>query len=40
MENIKLFSFCDNASTTEKSRRLMVTVENGKNSQVCIVKGY
>ncbi|VDK89074.1 unnamed protein product, partial [Litomosoides sigmodontis] len=33
MENIKLFSFCDNASTTEKSRRLMVTVENGKNSQ-------
>ncbi|CAG9531831.1 unnamed protein product [Cercopithifilaria johnstoni] len=32
-ETIKLFSFCDNASTTEKSRRLMVTVENGKNSQ-------
>ncbi|EFO23860.2 hypothetical protein LOAG_04624 [Loa loa] len=32
-ENIKLFSFCDYASTTEKSRRLMVTVENGKNSQ-------
>ncbi|KAL3981997.1 ATG C terminal domain family protein [Acanthocheilonema viteae] len=32
-ENIKLFSFCDNASTTEKSRRLMVTVENGKNPQ-------
>uniref|UniRef100_A0A8R1XUQ5 Autophagy-related protein 2 n=1 Tax=Onchocerca volvulus TaxID=6282 RepID=A0A8R1XUQ5_ONCVO len=32
-ENIKLFSFCDSPSTTEKSRRLMVTVENGKNSQ-------
>ncbi|MCP9266110.1 hypothetical protein DINM_021586 [Dirofilaria immitis] len=32
-ENIKLFSFCDNASTIEKSRRLMVAVENSKNSQ-------
>ncbi|KAM3726481.1 Autophagy-related protein [Dirofilaria immitis] len=32
-ENIKLFSFCGNASTIEKSRRLMVAVENSKNSQ-------
>ncbi|KAK6110251.1 ATG C terminal domain family protein [Brugia pahangi] len=32
-ENIKLFSFCDNAAATDKNRRLMVTIENGKNSQ-------
>uniref|UniRef100_A0AAF5PGR6 Autophagy-related protein 2 n=2 Tax=Wuchereria bancrofti TaxID=6293 RepID=A0AAF5PGR6_WUCBA len=32
-ENIKLFSFCGNAAATDKNRRLMVTIENGKNSQ-------
>uniref|UniRef100_A0A915PI46 Autophagy-related protein 2 n=1 Tax=Setaria digitata TaxID=48799 RepID=A0A915PI46_9BILA len=32
-EIIKLFSFCDNESTAEKSRRLMVAIESGRNPQ-------